>query len=74
MTGGVIQLWQEKVDVGVPVREVSNFEYSTEDIAEAEDEQGQESEGEDSSLDTNILEDSNKKIHHVKGSLCWLNI
>jgi hypothetical protein len=53
---------------------VSNIEYSTEDIAETEDEQVQESEGEDSGLDTNILQDSNKKIHHVKGSLCWLNI
>ena len=41
MTGGVIQLWQEKVDEGVPVREVSNFDYSTEDTAEVEDEQVQ---------------------------------
>ena len=63
-----------KVDEGVPVREVSNIEYSTEDTAEAEDEQVQELEGEDSGLDTNILQDSNKKIHHVRGSLCWLNI
>ena len=53
---------------------MTNFEYSTEDTAEAEDEQVQESEGEDSSLDTDILQDSNKKIHHVRGSLCWLNI
>jgi hypothetical protein len=53
---------------------VSNIEYSTEDTVEAEDEQVQESEGEDSGLDTNILQDSNKKIHHVRGSLCWLNI
>jgi hypothetical protein len=35
---------------------VSNFEYSTEDTAEAEDEQVQESEREDSGLDTNILQ------------------
>jgi hypothetical protein len=53
---------------------VINIEYSIEDTVEAEDEWVQESEGEDSSLDTNILQDSNKKIHHVKGSLCWLNI
>jgi hypothetical protein len=53
---------------------VSNIKYSTEDAAEAEDEQVQESKGEDSGLDTNILRDSNKKIHYVRGSLCWLNI
>jgi hypothetical protein len=34
---------------------VSNFDYSTEDTVEAEDEQVQESKGEDSGLDTNIL-------------------
>ena len=54
MTGGVIHSWEEKVDEGVWVREVRNFEYSTEDTAEAEDEQVQESEKEDSGLDTNI--------------------
>jgi hypothetical protein len=53
---------------------VRNIEYSIEDTAEVEDEQVQESEGEDFGLDTNILQDSNKKIHHVRGSLCWLNI
>ena len=41
---------------------MSNFEYSTEDTAEAEDEQVQESEGEDSELDTNTLQDSNQEI------------
>jgi hypothetical protein len=46
---------------------VSNIEYSTEDTTKDEDEQVQESKGEDSSLDTNILQDSNKKIHHVRG-------
>jgi hypothetical protein len=44
-----------KIDKGVRVREVSNFEFSTYDTVEAEDEQVQESEREDSSLDTNIL-------------------
>jgi hypothetical protein len=63
-----------KVDEGVPVREVSNIESSTEDTAEAEDEQVQESEGEDSELDTNTLQDSNKRVHPVRGSMCWLNI
>jgi hypothetical protein len=53
---------------------VSNIEYSTEDTVEADDEQVQESEGEDSGLDTNILQDSNKRVHPVRGSLCWLNI
>jgi hypothetical protein len=53
---------------------VSNIEYSTEDTAEAEDEQVQESEGEDSGLDTNILQASNKRVHPVRGSLCWFNI
>jgi hypothetical protein len=53
---------------------VRNIEYSTKDIVEAEDEQVQESEGEDFGLDTNILQDSNEKIHHFRGSLCWLNI
>jgi hypothetical protein len=53
---------------------VSNFEYSTEDTVEAEDEQVQESERQDSGLDTNILQASNKRVHPVRGSLCWLNI
>jgi hypothetical protein len=53
---------------------VSNFEYSTEDTVEDEDEQVQESEGEDSGLDTNILQASNKRVHLVRGSLCWFNI
>jgi hypothetical protein len=48
---------------------VSNFEYSTEDTAEAEDEQVQESEREDSGLDTNTLQASNKRVHLVRGSL-----
>jgi hypothetical protein len=56
------------------VREVSNIESATEDTAEAEDEQVQESEGEDSELDTNTLQDSNKRIHPVRGSMYWLNI
>ena len=43
MTGGVIHLWQEKVDEGVPVREVRNIESTTKDTVEAEDEQIQES-------------------------------
>jgi hypothetical protein len=53
---------------------VSNFEYSTEDTAEVEDEQVQESEGEDSGLETNTLQDSNKTVHPFRGSLYWLNI
>jgi hypothetical protein len=53
---------------------VSNIEYTTEDTTEAEDEQVQESEGEDSGLDTNTLQDSNKRVHPVRGSMCWLNI
>jgi hypothetical protein len=53
---------------------VRNFEYSIEDTVEAEDEQVQESEGEDSGLDTNILQASNKRVHPVRGSLCWFNI
>jgi hypothetical protein len=40
-----------KVDEGVPVREVSNIESTTEDTAEAEDEHVQESEKEDSESD-----------------------
>ena len=51
-----------------------NFEYSTEDRTEAEDEHVQESEGEDSGLDTNILQASNERVHPVMGSLCWFNI
>ena len=53
---------------------MSNIEYSTEDTAEVEDEHVQESEVEDSSLDTNILQASNKRVHLVRGSLCWFNI
>ena len=53
---------------------MSNIEYSTEDTSEAEDEQVQELEGEDSGLDTNILQASNKRVHPVRGSLCWFNI
>jgi hypothetical protein len=53
---------------------VSNFEYSTKDTTEVEDKQVQESEGEDSSLDTNILQASNKRVNPVRGSLCWFNI
>ena len=43
------------VDEGVPVREVNNIEYTTEDTSKAKDEQVQESEGEDYELDTNTL-------------------
>jgi hypothetical protein len=50
------------------------FYFSTEDTTEAEDEQVQESEREDSSLDTNILQDSNERFHPVRGSLHWFNI
>jgi hypothetical protein len=53
---------------------VRNIEYTIEDTTEAEDEQVQESEGEDSGLDTNTLQDSNKRVHLVRGSMCWLNI
>jgi hypothetical protein len=53
---------------------VSNIEYSTKDTSEAKDEQVQESEGEDSGLDTNILQASNKRVHPVRRSLCWFNI
>jgi hypothetical protein len=53
---------------------VRNFEYSTEDTTEAEDEQVQESEGEDFGKDTNILQASNKRVHPIKGSLFWFNI
>jgi hypothetical protein len=48
---------------------VSNFEFSTEDTTEAEDEQVQESEREDSSLDTNILQASNERVDPIRGSL-----
>jgi hypothetical protein len=49
---------------------VSNFEYSTEDTTEAEDEQVQESEGEDFGLDKNILQASNKRVHPVRVIFC----
>jgi hypothetical protein len=48
---------------------VSNFEFCTEDTAEAEDEQVQESEREDSGSDTNILQASNERVHLVRGIL-----
>jgi hypothetical protein len=38
VTWGVIQLSQEKVDEGVPVREMRNIESATEDTNEVEDE------------------------------------
>jgi hypothetical protein len=44
-----------KVDERVPVREVSNTESATEDIAKVEDEQVKESEKEDSGSDVLIL-------------------
>ena len=44
---------------------MSNIEYSTEDTEEVEDEKVQESKGEYSSLDTNILQASNKRVHLV---------
>jgi hypothetical protein len=44
-----------KVDEGVPLGEVRNIESATEDTTEDEDEHVQESEGEDSELDTNTL-------------------
>jgi FtsZ-interacting cell division protein YlmF len=52
-----------KVDEGVPVREVSNIESTTEDIVEVKDEQVQESEKEDSESDedTNTKADSNQQ-------------
>jgi hypothetical protein len=74
VTGGVIQLWQENVDEGVPVREVSNIDSATEDTSEAEDEKVQELAGEDFELDTNTLQDSNKRFHPIRGSFCWLKI
>ena len=58
-----------RIDKGVRVREVSNFEYSTEDTVETKDEQVQESEREDSGLDTNILQASNERVHPDRGSL-----
>jgi hypothetical protein len=48
---------------------VSNFEFCTEDTAEAEDEQVQESEREDSGSDPNILQASNERVHPIRGSL-----
>ena len=53
---------------------MSNIESATEETIEAEDEQVQESEGEDSELDTNTLQDSNKRVHPIRRSMCWLNI
>ena len=47
---------------------MSNFEFSTDDTTEAEDEQVQESEREDSGLDTNILQASNERVHPNRGS------
>jgi hypothetical protein len=48
---------------------VSNFEFSTEDTVEAEDEQVQESKREDSGLDTNIMQASNERVHPIRRSL-----
>jgi hypothetical protein len=48
---------------------VSNFEFSSEDTVEAEDEQVQELEREDSGSDTNILQASYKRVFPVRGSL-----
>ena len=45
------------------------FEFSTEDIGEAEDEQVQELEREDFGSDTNILQASNERFHPIRGSL-----
>ena len=53
---------------------MSNIEYSTEDTMKAKDEQVQESEGEDSGLDTNILQASNERVYPIRGSLHWFNI
>ena len=53
---------------------MSNIESATEDTVEDKDEQVQESEREDSSLDTNTLQDSNKTIHPFRGNLYLLNI
>ena len=52
-----------KIDEGIPTREVYSNESSTKDTTKAEDEQVQESEREDSGLDTNILQVSNKRFH-----------
>jgi hypothetical protein len=48
---------------------VRNFEFFTEDTSEDKDEQVQESEREDSGLDTNILQASNERVHPIRGSL-----
>jgi hypothetical protein len=48
---------------------VSNFEFCTEDTAEAEDEQVQESEREDSGSDTNILQASYRESF-LLGGVC----
>ena len=53
---------------------MNNFEYSIEDTTEIEDEQVQESEREDSGLDTNILQASNERVHLIRGSFHWFNI
>jgi hypothetical protein len=53
---------------------VSNFEYSTEDTAEAEDEQVQESEKEDSGLDTNICRPQIRESFLLGGVCVGLNI
>jgi hypothetical protein len=53
---------------------VRNIEFATEDTAEDEDEQVQESKGEDCELDTNTLQNSNKRFHPIRGSIYWLNI
>jgi hypothetical protein len=48
---------------------VRNIEFAIEETNEAE-----ESKGEYSELDINTLQDSNKRIHPVRGSMYWLNI
>jgi hypothetical protein len=53
---------------------VRNIEYSTEDTMKDDNEQVQELEGKDFGLDTNIQQDSNKRVHPIRGSLCWLKI
>ena len=48
--------------------------FSTEETAEAEYENVQESEREDSGLDTNILQASNERVHPVRGSMFSLTL
>ena len=53
---------------------MSNLEYSTKDTAEAEDEQVQESEKEDSGLDTNICRPQIRDSFLLGGVCVGLNI